>query len=124
MILIEDLVRQIIGAGIEVHRHLGPGLFESTYEACLLHELTLSGLQVESQKMLPLIYKDLHINSAYRLDLVVENQIILEIKSVKELQPIHETQLLSYLRLSGYKLGLLLNFNESLLRNGIRRIIN
>ncbi|MFT4553480.1 MAG: GxxExxY protein [Chlamydiales bacterium] len=119
---IDHLTSDIIGAAIEVHRHLGPGLLESTYAACLSYELRLRGLKVEQQKSMPIIYKDVMLECGYRLDLIVENQVIVEIKSVKELAPVHEAQLLSYLKLRGGGRGLLINFNVKLLKNGIRRM--
>ena len=118
------LTGQIIGAAIEVHRHLGPGLLESAYEACLTYELERMGLAVERQKALPLVYKDIRMDQGYRLDLLVEQQVILELKVVEQLAPVHEAQILSYLRFSGCKIGLLVNFNVKLLKDGIRRFIN
>jgi GxxExxY protein len=120
----EDLLTNaIIGAAIEVHRALGPGLLESAYEACLVYELKLRRLKVEAQKPLPVIYKDVVLDCGYRLDLLVEDEVIIEIKSVNALAAIHEAQLLSYLRLYGRcKRGLLINFNVRLLAEGIRRI--
>lgn len=115
------LTQQIIGAAIAVHRALGPGLLESAYEACLGYELRLRGLRAEAQFPLPVIYRDVRLECGYRLDLVVERQVIIEIKSVNKLAPVHDAQLLSYLKLSGCKRGLLINFNEKLLKNGIRR---
>ena len=117
-----SLTRKIIGAAIDVHRALGPGLLESAYEACLAYELRLRELKVEQQKPLPIFYKDVMLDCGYRLDLVVEDQVIVEIKSVGELAPIHEAQLLSYLKLSDYKIGLLINFNVKILKEGIRRL--
>ena len=119
---IDHLTSDIIGAAIEVHRHLGPGLLESTYEACLSYELRLRRLKVEQQKSMPIIYKDVMLECGYRLDLIVEKQVIVEIKSVKELAPVHEAQLLSYLKLRGAGRGLFINFNVKLLKNGIRRM--
>ena len=127
---IDHLTSDIIGAAIEVHRHLGPGLLESTYEACLSYELRLRRLKVEQQKsmpiiykdVMPIIYKDVMLECGYRLELIVENQVIVEIKSVKELAPVHEAQLLSYLKLRVGGRGLLINFNVKLLKNGIRRM--
>jgi GxxExxY protein len=113
---------KIIGAAIEVHRNLGPGLLESTYEACLLHELQLRDLQVESQKTLPVVYKQVALDCGYRLDLLINKQMIVEIKSVSSILPIHKAQLLSYLKLSECKIGLLINFNVQLLREGIHRL--
>ena len=115
------LTGQIIGAAIEVHRHLGPGLLESSYETCLAYELERMGLAVERQKALPLVYKDIRMDQGYRL---VEQQVILELKVVEQLAPVHEAQILSYLRFSGCKIGLLVNFNVKLLKDGIRRFIN
>jgi GxxExxY protein len=121
---LNDLTEEIIGAAIDVHRELGPGLLESTYEACMHFELTERGLCVERQKALPVIYRDVRIDCGYRIDLLVEHQVILELKAVTQLQPIHEAQLLSYLKLSGCHVGLLINFNVKLLKNGIRRLVN
>jgi GxxExxY protein len=108
---------------MEVHRALGPGLLESAYEACLVYELAQRGLKVEQQKPIPLVYKSVRLDCGYRLDLLVENTIIIEIKAVEELHPIHEAQLISYLKLSGFRVGLLINFNVRLLKDGIRRFI-
>ena len=119
---INSLTQQAIGAAIEVHRMLGPGLLESAYETCLGHELTLRGLPFEMQMPLPVRYKGVQLDCAYRLDFVLESRLILELKSVERLLPIHEAQLLTYLRLSGIKYGLLLNFNAPVLRQGIRRM--
>ena len=113
---------KVIGAAIEIHQALGVGLLESAYEACLLYELRLRKLKVESQKAMPVVYKDVMLDCGYRLDLVVEDQVIVEIKSVSSLTPIHEAQLLSYLKLSNYKIGLLINFNVRILKEGIRRL--
>src|SRR5271169_4285714 len=118
----DPLTQNIIGGAIEVHRGLGPGLLESAYEACLIYELRLRQLKVEAQKPLPIFYKDVMLDCGYRLDLVVENQVIVEIKSVSTIAPIHEAQLLSYLKLSDYKKGLLINFNMKMLKDGIRRM--
>ncbi|MEM7028016.1 MAG: GxxExxY protein [Chloroflexota bacterium] len=120
---INILSKKIIGAAIEVHRHLGPGLLESAYKACLAYELEKLGLLVERQKACPLVYKDLQLPQAYRLDLCVEEQIVIELKVVEKLSPVHAAQVLSYLKFSGYPLGLLINFNVRLLRDGIRRFI-
>jgi GxxExxY protein len=108
--------------GIEVHRSLGPGLFESAYEACLVYELRLRKLKIEPQKSMPVFYKDVMLDCGYRADLVVEEQVIVEIKSVSGIAPIHEAQLLSYLKLSDCKIGLLINFNVKMLKEGIRRM--
>ena len=115
------LTGKIIGAAIDVHRVLGPGLLESAYETCLVYELRLRKLKVESQKAMPVFYKDVMLDCGYRVDLVVEDQVIVEIKSVAGIATIHEAQLMSYLKLSDCKYGLLINFNVKLLREGIRR---
>ncbi len=116
------LTGKIIGAAIDIHRALGPDLLESAYEACLIYELRLRKLKVESQKPIPIFYKDVMLDCGYRVDLVVEGQVIVEIKSVSNLVPIHESQLLSYLKLSDCKIGLLINFNVKYLKEGIRRM--
>jgi GxxExxY protein len=121
---LNEITGTIIGAAIDVHRALGPGLLESAYEACLAHEIAERGLSVESQKPLPVIYKSVHLDCSYRLDLLVENAVIVEIKSVDALLPIHTAQLLSYLKLANLQVGLLINFNVEILKNGIRRIVN
>jgi GxxExxY protein len=121
---INRITDKIIQAAISVHRALGPGLLESAYEACLAFELTDMGLTIEQQKPLPVIYRAVNLDCGYRLDLLVEREVIVELKAVDRLMPIHEAQLLSYLKLSGYKVGLLINFNETLLKNGIRRRVN
>jgi GxxExxY protein len=117
------LTEKIIGAAIEVHRHLGPGLLESAYETCLVYELELLGLAVERQKALPLVYKDIRLDQGYRLDLLVAQQVVVELKVVEQLTPVHEAQVLSYLRFSGCQVGLLINFNVKLLKDGLRRFI-
>ena len=113
----------IIGAAIKVHKSLGPGLLESTYETCLDYELRQKGCRVERQKKLPVTYENVEIEAGYRIDLLVEEQVIVEIKAVEALAPIHEAQVLTYLKLSGLRLGLLLNFNEMSLKKGIRRLM-
>ena len=118
-----DLTRKIIGLAIEVHRTLGPGLLESAYEACLIYELQKAGLKVEWQKDVLITYKEIKLDCGYRLDLLVEDKIIIEIKSVTELTNVHKAQLLTYLKLSGCTVGLLMNFNVMVLRDGIHRII-
>ena len=120
---LNELTGQIIGAAIEVHRHLGPGLLESAYETCLAYELRQLGLAVERQKALSLIYKEIRLDQGYRIDLFVEQRVIVELKVVEQIAPVHEAQVLSYLRFSGCKVGLLLNFNVKLLKDGIRRFI-
>jgi GxxExxY protein len=121
---INQLSSKIIGAAIEVHKIVGPGLLESTYEVCLCYELDRRGLFFERQKPLPSVYKGKKLDCGYRLDVVVENSIILELKSCEQIEPIHKAQLLTYLKLSGLKLGLLLNFNIPIMRDGIVRIVN
>ena len=117
------LTKIIIGAAIDVHRQLGPGLLESAYEACLCHELGLRQIPYERQKPLPVIYKGLSLECGYRVDVLVDDKVVLEIKSVESLLPIHESQMLTYLRLGGWKAGLLINFNVPLLKQGIRRLV-
>jgi GxxExxY protein len=122
---LNELSEKIIGAAISVHRALGPGLLEAPYEECLCHELEKLGLRFERQKPLPLVYGDVKLACAYRMDLVVEHSIVVEVKAVARLDRVHEAQLLSYLRLSGLRLGLLLNFNvRNLARQGIVRKVN
>lgn len=118
------LSREIIGAAIEVHRELGPGLLESVYEACLMSELEMKGISVRNQIVLPLYYKGQKLVKEFRLDLLVEDEIIVELKAVEELKDLHEVQLLTYLRLANKKLGLLINFNVPVLIRGVRRKIN
>ena len=117
----EKLTSRIIGAAIEVHKALGPGLLESAYEECLCHELSLLGLAFERQVDLPVRYKGVALDCGYRLDLVVEGEVLLELKCVEKVSPIHEAQLLTYMRLGGCRVGLLLNFNVAALRDGITR---
>jgi len=114
----------IIGAAIEVHRALGPGLLESAYQACLAFEVVQRGVRVEVQKPLPVIYHEVKLDCGYRLDLLAEEAVIVEIKAVDHLMPIHKAQLLSYLKLSGCKVGLLINFNVKVLKDGIVRMVN
>jgi len=121
---INDITEEIIGAAIAVHRELGPGLLESSYETCLAYEIARSGFSVQRQKELPVIYRNVKLDCGYRIDLLIENKVILEIKAVDKLAPIHTAQLLSYLKLSGCKIGLLINFNVKVLKDGIRRLIN
>jgi len=121
---INKLSSEVIGAAIEVHKTLGPGLLESAYEECLCHELSLQGLSFERQKPLAVTYKEKLLDCGYRLDIVVEKKIILELKSCEKIEPIHKAQLLTYLRLSGINLGLILNFNVPVMRNGIARVVN
>jgi GxxExxY protein len=119
-----DITEKIIGCAIEVHRALGPGLLESAYEECLCYELSQNNLKFERQVDLPVIYKKVKLDCGYRMDLVVENLIVVEIKAVEQLLKIHEVQLLSYLRLHKKTLGLLINFHVPVLKNGLRRIAN
>ena len=121
---INELSSKIIGSAIEVHKALGPGLLESVYEECLCHELSLKGFSFERQKLLPVEYKGKQLDCGYRLDVVVEKAIIIELKSCERIEPIHKAQLLTYLRLSGLQLGLLLNFNTLVMRDGIVRVVN
>jgi len=118
------LSEQVIGVAIDIHRHLGPGLLENVYRECLFHKLQKSGLQVEKEKPLPVFYEEVKLDCGYRLDLLVENRLVVECKSVKGLDDIHLAQTLTYLKLGGFKLGLLINFNVVLLKNGIKRVKN
>ena len=118
---INQLTQSIIGSAIEVHRALGPGLLESAYEGCLCRELNLRGIPFERQLALPVVCKDHRLDCGYRLDLVVDKKVVVEIKAVDGLLPIHEAQLLTYLKLGGWNVGLLINFNVSVLKQGIRR---
>lgn len=118
------ITETIIGGGIAVHRELGPGLLEATYEACLVYELMERGLQVERQKILPVRYRGVNLDCGYRIDLLVEAKVVVELKAVERLERIHEAQLLSYLKLSGCPVGLLMNFNVMKLKSGIRRLVN
>lgn len=120
----DELTHQIIGAAIEVHKGLGPGLLETVYEACLAHELTLRGLRVERQKALPVQYRGIELESGYRLDLVIEDTVLVERKAVEKMNTLYDAQVISYLKLSNYKTGLLINFNVSYLTNGIKRFAN
>ena len=120
----DELSGRIIGCAMKVHTALGPGLLESAYEACLFHELNKAGLGSEKQKPLPLVYETVKLDCGYRIDLLVENKVIVEIKAVDSLHPIHSTQLLTYLKLSSCKLGLLINFNVLHLKDGIKRVVN
>lgn len=119
-----SLTHSIIGAAIEVHRELGPGLLESVYEECLFEELKLNGLSVQRQVELPVIYKGRMLNKNFRMDLVVEDKIVLELKCVSMIMPVHEVQLVTYLRLADKKLGLLLNFNVEQMIKGVKRKVN
>ena len=118
-----ELTERVIGLAIEVHRHLGPGLLESAYEECLASELRDAGITFRRQVALPIVYKDLRLDCGYRMDLVVEQALIVEIKAVEKVVPIHEAQMLTYLRLSGLQVGLLMNFNVVTLKQGLRRFV-
>ena len=124
MINLNEYTNQIIGSAIEVHRKLGPGLLESAYQECLCYELKSNGLEIEKEKPMPIVYKEIKLNHGYRVDILVENLIVVEIKTVDSILDVHFAQLLTYLKLGNYKLGLLMNFNVKLLKNGIKRIIN
>ena len=119
-----ELSRIIIGAAIELHKNIGPGLLESAYENALAFELRQQGLDVKQQQSMPFIYKDIKQDIGYRVDLLVNNKVIVEVKSTEKLTPVHYSQTLTYLKLSGYKLALLINFNASLLKGNIHRIVN
>jgi GxxExxY protein len=121
---LNKITEGIIGAAIEVHRNLGPSLLESAYQAALAYELSQRGYKVEQQKPLPLLYKEIKLDAGYGLDFLINDKVVLEIKSSDKIIPIHDAQILSYLRLSGCKVGLLINFNVKLLKNGIKRFIN
>lgn len=118
------ITEKIIGAAIEVHIALGPGLLESAYQECLFFELKELGLKVEKEISLPIVYKEIKLNHGYRIDLLVENTIVLELKTVEKFTDVHSAQILTYLKLGNYPLGLLINFNTKLLKNGIKRFIN
>jgi GxxExxY protein len=120
---LDTITGQVIGAAIDVHRALGPGLLESAYEACLAFELAGRGLMVERQKPLPIKYKEVELEAGYRLDLLVDRKVVVELKPVEHIAPIHKTQLLTYLRLSGYRVGLLINLNVKVLKSGIHRVV-
>ena len=123
MLAHEELTGRIIGAAIEVHRELGPGLLESTYQNCLCHELSLQGIEFQQQVELPLSYKGMQLDCGYRIDILVEELVIVELKAVTELLPVHDAQLLTYMKLCSYWVGLLINFNVPVLKDGIRRRI-
>ena len=116
-----ELTSKIISCAIEVHKALGPGLLESAYEECLAYELRNAGLLVERQKPLPVVYKEIRLDCGYRIDILVEDTVVVELKSVDALNPVHEAQILTYLKFSGKEIGLLMNFNVTLLKNGMKR---
>lgn len=124
MLLEQETTGKIIGAAIEVHRHLGPGLLESVYEECMVQELIETGLQVDRQVELPIIYKGKKLKNSFRIDLLIDDLVIVELKSVQQIEKIHEAQLLTYMRMAKKKVGLLMNFNVSIMKQGIRRFIN
>jgi len=119
----ETIASAVIGSAIEVHKYLGPGLLESSYQECLAYELNKTGLLVEREKPMPLIYKDVKLNLGYRMDILVEGLVVVELKTVEMINKNHIAQTLTYMKLGGYKLGLVLNFNESMMKNGIKRLI-
>ena len=119
-----ELSRIVFDSALKVHQALGPGLLESAYEECLYYEIKKTGLFVEKQKPLPLVYEDVKLDIGYRIDIIIENKLILELKSVESLNDVHFAQLLTYLKLTNCKLGLLINFNVSLIKNGIKRVVN
>ena len=121
---VNEITGQVVDAAIKVHRALGPGLLESAYEACLMYELRTRGLQAASQVPLPIVYEEVHLDVGYHMDIVVEGMVLVELKSVETISPIHKAQLISYLKLSGHKAGLLINFNVELLKDGITRMVN
>lgn len=121
---INDLSYKIIGLAIEVHKELGPGLLESTYQECLYYEIKNAGFHVEKEKSLPIIYKDLKIDHGYRIDLLIENKLVLELKTVEKYTDVHFAQILTYLKHGNYPLGLLINFDSKILKNNIKRLIN
>jgi GxxExxY protein len=119
----DELSNRVIGCAIEVHRQSGPGLLESAYEQCLAHELNRNGIKFQLQCPLPVQYKDIRLDCGYRIDILVEDQLIVELKSVDEIKGIHEAQLLTYMKLAGMKIGLLMNFNVTKLKDGIKRFV-
>lgn len=121
---LNEISGRIIEFSIKVHKALGPGMLEGAYEICLLHELAQHGYKVQSQLTLPIVYDGVRLDAGYRIDLLVEESVIVELKAIERLMPVHEAQLLSYLRMSDLRLGLLINFNVKLLRDGVRRVVN
>ena len=119
----ESLSKDVLGAAIEVHKILGPGLLESVYEECLSYELTQRGYKIERQKPIPVVYKEIKLECGYRIDILVEDKIVLELKSVDCFNPVHEAQILTYMKFAQKKIGLLINFNVTLLKNGIKRYV-
>ena len=124
-IMTENEISKIVfDAALKVHQNLGPGLLESAYQECLYYELKKSGLQIEQEKPLPLIYEDVKLEVGYRVDILIENKLVIEVKSVEALNDIHLAQVLTYLKLSNCRLGMLINFNVTLIKNGIKRVVN
>ncbi len=121
---INELTYKVIGLAIEVHKELGPGLLESAYQKCLLYELRKAGLQVEEEKSLPILYKEVQLDHGYRIDLLVENSLVIEIKTIENFTDVHFAQVLTYLKRGNYPIGLLMNFNSKILKNNIKRFIN
>ncbi|HKP69982.1 MAG TPA: GxxExxY protein [Pyrinomonadaceae bacterium] len=121
---LNDITGKIIEFSIKVHKTLGPGMLEGAYEICLMHELVRAGFEVERQRKLPIVYDGIRLDAGYRIDLIVNGAVIIEIKAVERLHSVHEAQLLSYLRMTGLKLGLVINFNVKLLRDGVKRVVN
>jgi GxxExxY protein len=121
---LDSLSYKIIGLAIEVHKQLGPGLLESAYQECLYYEIKNAGLLVEKEKSLPIIYKEIKINHGYRIDLIIENKLVIELKTVEAFTDVHFAQIITYLKLGGYPLGLLINFHSKILKNNIKRFIN
>jgi len=119
---IDQVTERILGSAIEVRKHLGPGLLESVYQICMAKEMELRKLSYEQEKQLPIVYKGMRLDGGYRLDFLVENSVVVELKTVEAVQPIHEAQLLTYLKLTGCKIGLLINFNVPVLKNGLKRM--
>ena len=119
-----EISSKIIGCAIDIHKSLGPGLLESAYQECLYYKLQKEGLRVEKEKAMPLIYEEVKLDCGYRIDLLVENKVVIELKSVETLTDVHMAQTLTYMKLGDYKLGLLMNFNVNLLKNGVKRVVN
>ena len=119
-----EISKIIFDCALKIHKNLGPGLLESAYEECLYYELRKSGISVEKQKALPLVYEDVKLEIGYRIDLLIENKVVIEVKSVEALNDVHLAQTLTYLKLSDCKLGMLINFNVTLIKNGIKRVVN
>ena len=119
-----EIANKVIGCAIDVHKVLGPGLLESAYHECLYYKLQKEGLKLQKEKPMPLVYEEVHLECGYRIDILVEDKVVIEIKSVEALNSVHMAQTLTYMKLGDYKLGLLINFNVSLLKQGVKRIIN